>query len=212
MPDGSCGASKHRKVLVLHPEPFVRDSVLAVLAGTADLECIGVELNGHEPELDAVLVGFHWLDRDAVSELRALRRRLPKATLVAVVRTADERHLAAAAELDVVVVPTAAPLTLALEGLRGHDAGPLDTWHREATRRAAESHLSPRELEVLRLLADGLTSDTIARRLGITTYTCRDHLKRLRAKLDCSTTLQAVVIAARLGMLPGLAPAQKSYE
>ncbi|MGH9116516.1 MAG: response regulator transcription factor [Acidimicrobiales bacterium] len=108
--------------------------------------------------------------------------------------------------------PTAAPHALALDGLRGHHTDRLDSWHRVTASRAAEPRLSPRELEVLRLLADGLTSDTIARRLGITTNTCRDHLKRLRSKLDCSTTLQVVVIAARLGLLPGLAPAHDRAE
>jgi DNA-binding NarL/FixJ family response regulator len=200
-PDAPAG-----RVLVLHPERFVRDAIVTALAKTDDLRCVGTTLGEDADDVDAVLVGFNWLDRAAVDELRGLRQRMPNATVVAVVRTADEAHLATAVELGVVVAPTAAPLDLVLDGVRGRDRSTLDAWHRDAARRAEATNLSPRELEVLRLIGDGLTSDTVARRLGITSHTCRDHLKRLRAKLDAATTLQAVVTAARLGILPAFAP------
>jgi DNA-binding CsgD family transcriptional regulator len=195
-----------QRVLVLHPEPFVRDSFLAALDMTDDLVCVGTAINGTAPEPDAVLCGFDWLDADATAELGRLRDLLPVASMVAVVRTAHEEHLSAAADLDVRVAPTTTPLALVLDGLRGLDPTRLDEWRDDATRRATEARLSPRELEVLRLTADGLTPDTVARRLGITNHTCRDHLKRLRTKLDCATTLQVVVTAARLGILPALGP------
>ena len=195
-----------QRVLVLHPEPFIRDSFLAALDITDDLVYAGVAIDGPAPDLDAVLCGFDWLDADAIAELGRLRLLLPVATMVAVVRTADEEHVSAAADLDVRVAPTTTPLELVLDGLRGVDPERLDQWRDAATRRATKAGLSPRELEVLRLTADGLTPDTVARRLGITSHTCRDHLKRLRTKLDCVTTLQVVVTAARLGILPALGP------
>jgi DNA-binding CsgD family transcriptional regulator len=195
-------------VLILHPERFVRDSLLLAIERTDDLSCAGVELVRPLPYADAILVGFHWLDRRAGTRLRDLRSRFSEARIVAVVRAADHHQLAAAAELGAVVLPTVAPLSVVLDALRGEDVMAADPWRHYANRVASEPKLSARELEVLRLVGDGLTSDTVARHLGITNNTCRDHLKKLRAKLDCSTTLQAVVTAARLGMLPGFAPAE----
>ncbi|GAA2969620.1 LuxR C-terminal-related transcriptional regulator [Streptomyces lactacystinicus] len=61
--------------------------------------------------------------------------------------------------------------------------------------------LTARELEVLRLICDGLTTDEISTRLGITVSTTRTHIQRLLAKLDAPTRLGAAAIADRYGLL-----------
>ncbi len=58
--------------------------------------------------------------------------------------------------------------------------------------------LSPREEEVLLLLADGFGVNEIARRLGITSYTVKAYRANARYKLGAATTAQAVAILARL--------------
>lgn len=55
-----------------------------------------------------------------------------------------------------------------------------------------QSHLSPRETEVLELIADGLTDKEIAARLNITTRTVSEHLTNIRAKLGASNRAAAV--------------------
>ena len=61
--------------------------------------------------------------------------------------------------------------------------------------------LTPRERQVLLLLADGLDVRSVARELGITVHTARTHIKSIMRKLDARTQLQAVLIAARSGVL-----------
>lgn len=61
--------------------------------------------------------------------------------------------------------------------------------------------LTPREQQVAQLLADGLTNKEIAHRLGITEHTVKFHLNGLLRKLGVSTRTEAVVQAARLGLL-----------
>lgn len=61
--------------------------------------------------------------------------------------------------------------------------------------------LTSRELEVLNLLGDGKDSRTIARLLGISPHTSRDHVKSILAKLECSSQLDAVVVASRAGII-----------
>lgn len=61
--------------------------------------------------------------------------------------------------------------------------------------------LTPREHEVLRLLAQGHDARHIARVCGLSVYTVRDHIKAVLVKLQAHTQLEAVVAAARRGLV-----------
>jgi DNA-binding NarL/FixJ family response regulator len=77
----------------------------------------------------------------------------------------------------------------------------LAVQHRDEQREAqvALGRLTPREGEVLQLLAEGLSDKEIAHRLVISVETVRSHMVRLLGKLDVQSRLQAVVMAARHG-------------
>jgi len=61
--------------------------------------------------------------------------------------------------------------------------------------------LTPRETEVLRLLAEGLSNKTIASRLGISDHTAKYHINAIMSKLGARTRTEAVARAARLGLI-----------
>lgn len=61
--------------------------------------------------------------------------------------------------------------------------------------------LTPREREVLALLAEGASNKTIARRLGISVHTAKFHVGSLLDKLDATGRTDAVMHAARLGVI-----------
>jgi len=61
------------------------------------------------------------------------------------------------------------------------------------------TQLSPRQREVIELVAEGLTSTRIAERLGVSPETVRTHLRNARLKLGASTKAQAVAIAMTRG-------------
>ncbi|WP_252441356.1 helix-turn-helix transcriptional regulator [Pseudonocardia humida] len=67
---------------------------------------------------------------------------------------------------------------------------------------AAASRMTPRELSVLALLADGLTAAAIARRLFIGERTVHKHLEHVYAKLRVTDRLSAVVRAQHEGLIP----------
>ena len=67
---------------------------------------------------------------------------------------------------------------------------------------APNSGLTKRQLEVLRLMADGLTSKAIAGRLGIAFKTAACHRTRVLQKLHADTTVTAVRRAIREGTIP----------
>lgn len=90
-------------------------------------------------------------------------------------------------------------LVVTLQSVHG---GPTATSRAEAERaRRIAIGLSPREGEVLELLAGGLDISTIGARLGISDNTVRGVVKRLLAKLGVHSQLQAVVAAVRAGIV-----------
>ena len=64
-----------------------------------------------------------------------------------------------------------------------------------------ERTLTPRQAEILQMLADGMQTDAVAKQLGLSTETVRTHTKRILAKLDADTRTQAVAIGIRAGMI-----------
>jgi DNA-binding NarL/FixJ family response regulator len=65
----------------------------------------------------------------------------------------------------------------------------------------APSLLSPREQEVLELLSEGLSNRDVAARLGISRHTAKFHVNAILDKLGATTRTEAVVLAARSGLL-----------
>jgi DNA-binding NarL/FixJ family response regulator len=61
--------------------------------------------------------------------------------------------------------------------------------------------LSARQREILQMLADGMQTEAVARKLGLSTETVRTHTKRILAKLHADTRTQAVAIAIRNGLI-----------
>jgi DNA-binding CsgD family transcriptional regulator len=64
-----------------------------------------------------------------------------------------------------------------------------------------EFSLTPREVEVLALLAEGASNKLIGRRLGISAHTAKYHVASLLEKLDAVSRADAVAHAARIGVL-----------
>ena len=72
--------------------------------------------------------------------------------------------------------------------------------------------LTPRELEVLALLAEGLSNKAIARRLGISVHTAKFHVGALMDKLDAVGRTDAVAHAVRRGVIHLEIPEGEPYD
>jgi DNA-binding NarL/FixJ family response regulator len=85
-----------------------------------------------------------------------------------------------------------------IERFARHDAPQIVAPHRDL------SGLTPRELEVLRLLATGLSNAELASRLFLSPTTVKTHVGRILSKLDLRDRVQAVVFAYETGLIaPG---------
>jgi DNA-binding NarL/FixJ family response regulator len=87
--------------------------------------------------------------------------------------------------------------------LRAHDSVPLVSHlPSRLTTPAPTTMLTPRELEVLTLIADGHTAAEVARRLGISPKTVENRKQSIFSKLDVQNQAHAVAVALRSGVLP----------
>jgi DNA-binding CsgD family transcriptional regulator len=77
-------------------------------------------------------------------------------------------------------------------------ADPTDEPPRSET---SSVELTPRQLDVLRYVAAGHSTEHIAKTLGISTETVRNHVRGLMARLDAHTRLEAVIRASELGLV-----------
>lgn len=134
--------------------------------------------------------------------VRALRERSPHTRVAVYTADADDAVVrdAIAAGADAVVLKEAplADLVRALEALLEGRAY-LDPGL--AQPRSTAAQLTPRELDVLRLVADGRSHAQIAAQLGIGVETARTHLKNACDRLRASNRTHAVATAIRAGVL-----------
>jgi PAS domain S-box-containing protein len=72
----------------------------------------------------------------------------------------------------------------------------------------SEPRLTPRQREILELIASGRSTSEIAKKLTLSTETVRNHVRSLLSELNVHTRLQAIAVARRLGLLapPALKP------
>jgi DNA-binding NarL/FixJ family response regulator len=128
-------------------------------------------------------------------------RRVQVTTLAAHTRAGQARfvHLLQHASDDDVAEPTAEPMRSSPQ----HERPPttLTESAESSSKLRRPEALTQRELEVLRLLGAGYSTDDIARALSITRVTARNHVNKVLDKLGVNSRLQAVVIASQLQLI-----------
>ena len=152
---------------------------------------------------DAVLIDAVAADRDGI---RRLLDTLPAHTVVVVLDTRGDAAWALHDGGRALLPPTATPDEIGT-ALRAAAAGlivvhpALAVPRHAAPSPAAAPGLTARELDILGLLAEGIGNKSIARRLDISEHTVKFHLSSILAKLGARSRTEAVMLAARLGMV-----------
>jgi DNA-binding NarL/FixJ family response regulator len=153
-----------------------------------------------QPEL--ALIDFRMPRLAGTDLVRELKEASPDTVIAVYTADADEKiaHDVMAAGA-VALVLKEAPLADLVRALEAALAG--GSYLDPALQRAGspKGKLTPRELDVLRLLAEGLQHEEIGRRLGISSETVRTHLRKASDRLGASTRTQAVATALRLGLI-----------
>ena len=121
---------------------------------------------------------------------------------VVLVGTATDRaRLRAILPDEIVVAGEAATLAEARQDSPHADGWLIAPVRRDGTTSPPSESLTPREREVLELLADGLPNKTIAARLAISDQTAKFHVASICGKLGAANRTKAVRLALRRGLL-----------
>jgi DNA-binding NarL/FixJ family response regulator len=201
-------ASPLIRVAIVDDHPVVGEGTAAVLRSEPDLDVVGVATSLDAARdaglLDRVGADVVLLDLrlGADSGLRLLADRPGRTSLPAViVLTAYDypQYVDAALQLGAAgFVLKTAPLTELLEAIRRVAAGGLAFSVRP---RPGTVRLTSRELEVVRLVADGRSNDEIGAELGIGTKTVETHLARLFERTRVGSRTELATRAVREGWL-----------
>ena len=162
---------------------------------------------------DVALVDLDLPDGSGLEVIAALRRRTPATAAVVTTIFDDDAHVFPAMQAGAQgYLLKEQPRPQFIAGLQGILRGepPLSPAiarrmiahvNSSGADRAPEVALTPRETEVLRLVAKGYTQIEIAGHLGLSRHTVVDHVKSLYRKLDVSSRAEAALEATRRGLV-----------
>jgi DNA-binding NarL/FixJ family response regulator len=215
------------RLVVVDDHDLVRSGLKALLSTQEGLTIVGEAANGREvldlcrrARPDLVLMDVRMPEIDGLEATREINRHFNNVSVLILTTYENEDYLleairAGAAGYVLKDAPEQELLTAIRRVLEGES--PLnrnlatkllrrlatETPERPTEREAADlpEPLTPRELEVLRLLALGHTNRQIAEELVISLGTAKNHVEHIRIKLGSSDRTQAVVRALELGLI-----------
>ena len=200
------------RVLVADDHPVVRAGLAAVIAGEVDLLLVAQAENGeracglfreHQP--DVVLMDLRMPIMDGVQAIRTITAEFPAARILALTTyegDADIRRALEAGARGYLLKDML--LTEVITAIRAVRRGDRVIPTAVAARLAEfpeRSDLTERELEVLQLVARGLSNKQVARAIGRTDETVKIHLKNMFAKLGVADRTEAVTVGLARGLI-----------
>lgn len=204
------------RLMLVDDHYLVRLGLSSVIALEPDMRVCAEASTGHQAiELfrsdrpDVTLMDLRLPDLSGTEAIRTIRAEFPQARIIALSTFAgdEEIHMALEAGALAYLVKTVQPEEL-VDTIRKAAAGQRHVPPELAARLAARSprsHLSPRELEVIKLMIQGKRNREIALHLAITEGTVKIHVSNVLAKLGVTDRTEAVTQALQRGIV-ALAP------
>ena len=211
------------RVLVVDDHDLFRTGLATLLGLQPDIEVVAQASGGRmgvrlaeELRPDVVLMDLRMPDLDGSEATRAILESQPSARVVALSVSAEEVDVAASlqagacgflvkvAPIDEVVVAIRAAAQGATWRSSGAAEVVLQGWRRAAPEPdvglGSVEQVSPRELEVLRLIAREMENAEIGETLSISPRTAKNHVSSILAKLGLPGRVQAATYAVRHGL------------
>ncbi|GHE06774.1 response regulator transcription factor [Streptomyces alanosinicus] len=219
------GERKPARVVVADDQTVVREGIVMLLGLLPGVEVVGAAGDGEEAvqlvgELspDVVLMDLRMPRCDGVEATRRIRAQYPGTQVVVLTTYADDESLFPALRAGARGYLTkdagGDEIVRAVESVLSGDAGLSPSVQRRLLERLSQPEPSPpsatetppdgltaRETEVLRLIAEGLSNQEIARQLHVSTATVKTHINNLFAKTGLKDRAQAVRYAYSKGLV-----------
>ncbi len=206
------------RVLFVEDHQLLADALAAMLSREPDMQVVGIagtvadaKIMARE-QLDVVLMDYRLPDGTGAEATRAIKARWPAARIVMVTALTDDETLLESIQAgadgyltkdraaeDVVTAVRAAHAgeTLLPRSVIVEIARRVAAARERGDERRVVEPLTPRELEILRTLTEGLSTPEICERLFIAPNTLRTHVQNIMGKLRVHSKLEAVAFALK---------------
>jgi len=200
-------------VLCVDDHRIVREGVALIIKRQTDMDVVGMAATGEEAiELfkschpDVTLMDLRLRGMSGVEAIKAIRRLDPSARVVVLTMyQGDEdiyRALEAGATTYLLKDTLADDLIQVIRDVKaGKQPGVSPEVQARLAERSVRPELTPRELEILQLISEGMQNKEIAASLGISEATAQVHVKNILAKLDVRHRTAALNVALRRGIV-----------
>jgi len=207
------------RVLVVDDHAIIRKGIRAVLELVPDVDLVGEAENGVQAikldqELipDVILMDLMMPEMDGIACIKQLKDQRPEARILVLTNFAGEDMIFPAIKAGAMGyhLKDSSPEAL-IDAIRQVNQGVaslhpsiakkvLDEFHNTEKQQLSEEPLTQRELEVLRLIAQGHENKDIAGQLVISEATVRTHVSNILGKLHLASRTQAALYALREGL------------
>ena len=222
-PAPNAAPSRVARMIIADDHELARAGLKAMLAAERTFDIVGEATNGREAvELarrlrpDIALMDMRMPELDGLGATRAIKQTSPRTSVIIITNYANPDYLfealkAGAAGYVLKEATQGEVVTAIKQVLRGESLLNSELATKLLERLARQTsdiavptdRLTPREREVLRLLAQGKTNREIASELIVSVGTVKIHVEHIIAKLGVSDRTQAAVRAVELGLLSG---------
>lgn len=204
--------SKLIRVLTVDDHPLLREGIAALLNAEQDMKLVAEASNGregieqfrlHRP--DVVLMDIQMPDVNGVEAISSIHAEFPGARIIVLTTYSGDAQVVAALRAGArgYILKGQVHREL-LETIRAVHAGqkriPAEI-AAELAQHIADDDLTPREIEVLRLIAAGNANKQIAHQLSIGEATVKSHVTNILSKLSANDRAHAVTIGLKRGII-----------